>query len=130
MEGFNFDSVIAKVNVAINILSIEVAAKVAADTVNNFNSESFGGSNWIPTKNIGEGKILNKTGKLKEAARKSNTTGRRIKNGYVLVVDNEYGIYHQDGVGKLPQRQFIGIDNELNNRIMNDISSLIDKCFK
>lgn len=128
MEGFNFDVVISSINRVIDNIPDKAATMVADDTVNNFDSSSFGGTNWIPTKS--NNPILVKSGNLKRASKNSKESGYKINNGFTLVVDTEYANYHQSGTDRLPKRQFIGVDDKLNDKIMNMIVNDINNSFR
>jgi len=66
-------------------------------------------------------KTLNKTGTLQRTIHRSDA-----ENGTVTVGTNApYGVYHQFGTKKLPERPFIAIDKKTEERILKFIKSQV-----
>ena len=51
-------------------------------------------------------------------------------NSYTLEVNNPYGSYHNSGTGKIPKREFIGEDPELDKEQEEIINSYIKQLFR
>jgi hypothetical protein len=68
--------------------------------------------------------ILVKTGHLRNSIRVRVATFERIEIGAYGV---PYGVFHNNGEGKLPKRQFIGRSRSLNNRIRQRLNQEIKK---
>ena len=133
-----------EVNHFINDDAPEYAGNIAVEKFKeNFDKEGFFGNGWkevqrrIPdTKNYKsvvnrhpadtKRKILTgRTGNLR------NSINYRTEPGVAVVYsDTPYGIYHNDGTDKLPQRQFIGENPELNKAIMDKLENELDKIIK
>jgi phage gpG-like protein len=66
-------------------------------------------------------KTLNKTGTLQGSIHRTDA-----QNGTVTVGTNApYGVYHQFGTKKLPERPFIAIDKKTQERILNFVKSQV-----
>ena len=109
----------------------EIARVINQSTRDNFNSSADpDGGSWPPRKHIGDGHpLLMDTGKLLQAATGggSGHIERMEPNGIVVGVDGAtvpYAGIHNDGMGgRMPQREYLGLDEEGQN-VTEDI--LID----
>ena len=106
----------------------------------NFRKQGFDGDKWKPVKRWQIGKGVDKTrailsGRTKLLA-KSNyvkkaswdkiiiANSAKSKNGY------NYGLAHNNGTNKIPQRKFLGNSQVLNKKIVNFVSNQLNKVFK
>lgn len=130
LRRLNFDIVQRKIK---NLdVSLPLANTAKNHFLQNFAEQSFDGKNWNKRKketNKSKGKnILIGTGKMRKDVANSVSNGE--KNGlkkYTLVVKNEYAKYHNYGTNKLPQRQFVGTDNKLNEKLEKKLNQLASK---
>ncbi|CAB4126206.1 hypothetical protein UFOVP153_42 [uncultured Caudovirales phage] len=142
MDKFNFSKVVENVE----RMKRELPKVVANDTKNYFveeyNKQEWNGNKWeqvqrkIPgTKAYKYPKkgadarhgraILVKTGKLRRAV-----AGSLIKATWPTIrfeVKSDYGIYHNEGSNKLPQRQFMGDTMKLRQRQLEKIKSYMQR---
>lgn len=59
-----------------------------------------------------------------------NSFKSSISNNEITISNTaDYAIFHNEGTGKIPQRQFLGESKELNNRIEKMIEKYLDKEF-
>jgi len=143
---FNFDKVKQ------NMLALDIAKDlgdiVAKGFDDSFKEEGFDGVKWKDVKRRISGADFYKpskkdtsaktrpilqglTGKLRRAVSNSSKTGYKINNlTYVLLVDNEYAAYHNEGTDKLPQRKFIGVSNKTNKKILSFLNKEIKKIWE
>ena len=90
----------------------------------HFSEEAFGAKKWKDGK-YSYGKLLNKTGKLK------NSFKTKIFNNSVQIfTDVEYAKYHNEGTEDIPRRQFLGDNNELKEVIKKEIDNYLKEIFK
>lgn len=142
-DKFNFKEVILKLK-KIDI-SLELANIAKNEFLNNFQTESFGGAKWKEVQRRTAGTkaykypakpkasahtrpILIGTGRLRRDVAASVRTGQ--KNGklsYTLKVQNPYGAYNNEGTNKLPKRQFVGMTQQLNKKLLARIDREFDK---
>ena len=122
----------------------EYAGNIAVEKFKeNFENEGFFGNGWqevqrrIPgTKSYNsvanrhpadtKRKILTgRTGNLR------NSINYRTEPGTAIVYsDTPYGVYHNDGTEKLPKRQFMGENPELNKAVMDKLEDELNKIIK
>jgi hypothetical protein len=148
-DKFYIGEVISRIKSAKESLPLILANDAKNDFLNNFRQQGFDGKKWqevkrrIPgtpeykypktkdpgrhTRAILQGKG---SGRLRKDVANSVRTGHPIKDGYVLEVNNEYGIYHNEGAEHLPQRQFVGDTPRLREALKLKIKTHIDACFK
>lgn len=135
-----------------NMLSIDIAKQlgdiVASGFDDSFKEEGFDNVKWEDVKRRISGANLYKptpkdpskktrpilqglSGKLRRAVSNSSQSGYKINNlTYVLVVNNEYAQYHNEGTNKIPKRKFIGVSTKTNKKILMFISSKINKIWE
>lgn len=69
----------------------------------------------------GAGNILINTGKLKSSVKKQSSTNSEMRFGSKV----PYYKYHQLGTRKMPQRQILGINNEIRNKMRDYLAEFI-----
>ena len=74
-------------------------AQLADSTIKDKIREGYGGQ-----------KKLVRTGKLRDDI--SNADINATDEGYEIRIDNDYGIYHNEGTNHIPQRQFMPTSND------------------
>jgi hypothetical protein len=102
--------------------------------IKSFTDQGFTDSNlikWKPRKSKslrerGRG-ILIKTGDLRRSIRVINKTFNSVTLG---TVNNKYGVYHNEGTGRLPKRQFMGNSRALNNRLRAIFNKKINMIYR
>lgn len=128
---FNFDKVLRNFK---NIdLSLDMANTAKNEFMNNFREQGFDGKRWNPRKNNKDSgrNLLVKTGRLRRDVSNSVNTGKKNSNlSYTLVVNNGYAIYNNEGTNKIPKRQFVGMTQTLNKKLLNKISQRISKIWE
>lgn len=72
--------------------------------------------------------LIGSTGDLRRSVSQSlrSATWEKIK----FQVSTPYAVYHNEGEGKIPKRQFIGSSRELSNSILQILNKNLAKCFK
>jgi len=107
----------------------------------NFKRQGFDGEKWQEVKRrIPETKAYKYASKVqKTRAILSGNTKLLAKSNYIksvswdrIVIANssKYGIYHNYGTSKLPQRKFLGYSKVLNKKIVNFVGNQLNKVFK
>jgi hypothetical protein len=148
---FNFDKVIR--NMQSIDLSLDMANTAKTEFMSNFRNQGFDGNKWqdVQRRNpnsewykrgtqsdrgraILQGK---RSGRLRKDVENSVKTGVKNSNlSYTLVVNNPYAIVHNEGLTakiygkktfKMPKRQFVGMTNTLNKKLLNKIASKLSK---
>ena len=142
---FDFARVQIRLKEAQKGLSLSLANVAKNEFMNNFREQGFNGQKWqevqrriAGTKAYSGKKDLGKrtrailqgkgSGRLRKDVANSVSTG--VKNSelsYTLIVKNPYASYHNDGTGKIPQRQFVGMTARLNKKILNKIDEKFSK---
>lgn len=126
MIKFDLDNISRKSPLTIQNILNNIGDLTLKDILQNFNDEEFDGKKWQVRKNFKyDNPILNKTGRLKNSFRIQNKTNNSITIGS----DLEYAAYHDEGTNKLPKREMIGDDTELNNKIIAMIELEMQKLF-
>jgi phage gpG-like protein len=121
---FNFTPIRLAIEKELANLPKDMAIVLQNESVNNINTQSFYGSKWEPAKESEGHPLLNDTGKLLNAVKKSVQTGNKnSKDSFNLAVINDYGLFLNEGTPKMPQRQFMGNSTVLDNKIIK----LIDR---
>lgn len=115
--GFNFTSIREALTKEISKLPKQMAIEVKDESVKNIDNESFYGVQWPSAKTPSDHKLLDKTGKLKQAVKNSVNSGDKGNNYYNLTVINDYGLWHNEGTKTLPKRQFLGESSIQNKKI-------------
>jgi phage gpG-like protein len=140
---FDFRRVQIRLQQAERGLSLAIANVAKNEFLNNFREQGFNGKKWKEVQrriagtkayagNKDKGKrtraILQGKGSGRLRKDVANSVSNGIKNSelsYTLIVDNEYASYHNDGTSKIPQRQFVGMTEKLNKKILNKINEKI-----
>ena len=142
---FDFRRIQIRLKEAEKGLSLALANVAKNEFMNNFREQGFNGQKWQEVQRRIEGtkaykgrKDLGKrtrailqgkgSGRLRKDVANSVSTG--VKNSelsYTLIVKNPYASYHNDGTGKIPQRQFVGMTARLNKKILNKIDEKFSK---
>ena len=143
---FNFDKVKQQM-LALNIAK-DLGDIVASGFDDSFKEQGFDGQQWKDVKRRISGADFYKpskkdpaaktrpilqglSGKLRRAVSNSSQSGYKINNlTYVLVVNNEYAAYHNEGTDKLPKRKFIGVSNKTNKRVLAFLTKKINKIWE
>lgn len=82
-------------------------------------------SGWIKRKDNTKNTVINKTGALKNSIKKSK------KGRYgIIYTDLDYASYHNNGTGRLPQREFIGKSKKLVLKSKKIIKLYLNNIFK
>jgi phage gpG-like protein len=142
---FDFRRVQLRLKEAEQGLSLALANIAKNEFLNNFRDQGFNGQKWKEVQrrtagtkayrgNKDAGKrtraILQGKGSGRLRKDVANSVSSGIKNSelsYTLVVDNEYASYHNDGTSKIPKRQFVGMTENLNKKILNKINEKFSK---
>jgi phage gpG-like protein len=137
---FDFRRVQIRLKEAEKGLSLSLANIAKNEFLNNFREQGFNGKKWrevqrrISGTKAHSGKkdkgkrtraILQGKGSGRLRKDVANSVNNGVKNSelsYTLVVGNEYASYHNDGTSKIPQRQFVGMTEKLNKKILNKIN--------
>jgi phage gpG-like protein len=128
---FDFKEIKNAIRKEIKTLPKELAEQVKDDAVLNFYKESFDNKEWQPRKQPAEHPLMVDTGNLLSAVRDSVDKGRKLGPYiYQLNIVNDYGLFHNEGTPKLPQRQFIGIYPDLEKKLVKYINNKLDKHFE
>lgn len=122
-------------------ISLDLANTAKNEFLQNFADQGFDGKPWKEVKRRTPGTNAFKYPKTKDPGRRTrailqgkgsgrlrrdvaNSVSSGHRNGnlsYTLVVNNPYAGYHNEGSGKLPQRQFVGMTRKLNNKLLKKI---------
>jgi len=124
---FNFSKVLSNMQ-SIDI-SLDLANTAKNDFINNFKQQSFNGTKWKARKNNKDSgrNLLVKSGRLRRDVSNSVSTGHKNSNlSYTLVVNNNYAGYNNEGTGRMPKRQFVGMTPELNRKLLLKISQRLN----
>lgn len=131
---FNFNKVIQKFKGV--DFSLDIANVAKNDFLNNFREQGFNGSKWKdvkrrtnPTKKqVRDGSSTRAilqgkgSGRLRKDVANSVSAGHKNGNkSYTLVVANEYAGYLNEGTPKMEKRQFVGMTEKLNRKILKKI---------
>jgi hypothetical protein len=146
---FNFGAVKANVDRVTRELPLILANDAKNEFLKNFADQGFDGKSWeevqrrIPgtgpykyplTKDLGRHtrNILQGpgSGRLRVAVANMVDTGHPIDRGYLLIVKNEYAIYHNEGAEHLPQRRFVGDTPALKALLKDKIAKVINGVWK
>jgi phage gpG-like protein len=106
-----------------------VVVEVETENFNmqNFENEGFTDASfqkWQPRKDKKNNrKTLVHTGDLKKAA----TTARNTAGGIAFVFNMPYARVHNNGLGKMPQRKFIGESVVLDKKIRRKFATVINR---
>ena len=126
-----------------NVDGPAIAANIAVEKFKeNFEKEGFFGEKWKevqrrqpgtkayksvskkhPVRNID--KILHKTSNLRDSINFRTEPGRAI-----VYSDTTYGRYHNEGDGKIPKRQFMGKNAQLEKEICDKLNQKLQQIFK
>lgn len=129
MNKFNFDEVKRRArSVKLDLILANTAKN---EFLKNFKDEGFDGNKWKKRKKtIGDKPILigqKRGGKLRKDVANSVSTGHSNgRNSYTLVVENEYAIYHNEGIGNMRKRQFVGLTKNLNTKLLLKVKQNYD----
>lgn len=113
----------------------------------NFKKQGFDGQKWQEVQRRIEGTKANKYAKKPQRTKAilSGKTQLLAKSNYIkqsnwdrIVIANSaksdkgynYGLAHNYGTSKLPQRKFLGYSIVLNKKIVNFVGSQLNKVFK
>jgi len=110
-------------------ISLDLANTAKNDFINNFKQQSFNGTKWKARKNNKDSgrNLLVKSGRLRRDVSNSVSTGHKNSNlSYTLVVNNNYAGYNNEGTGRMPKRQFVGMTPELNRKLLLKISQRLN----
>jgi phage gpG-like protein len=104
----------------------DVVAKIAKNQFEkSFRDQGFtdrGLSKWEGRKGNNKGRaILVKTSNLKRSIFVKSANFDKI----TIASTTDYGYYHNEGVGNLPKRQFMGNSKVLNDKLKKKIESMI-----
>lgn len=147
MSKFGFDKVktnLAKANKEIPLI---LANEAKNAFLKNFDNQGYNGATWqVPKRRIdgtpeykypktkGLGRRTANTlvgkGKLRRDVANSVDAGYPVADGYVGVVKNEYGQYHNDGAEHLPQRRFVGFPDSLVTKLKDKAQNVWNKIWQ
>lgn len=149
LDKFNFAQVRERMLQVKKEMPLILANQAKNDFVGNFDRQGFDGENWgevqrrIPdtpaykypkdkdpgrhTRNILQGKG---SGRLRKDVANSVESGYPIEGGYVGIVKNEYGQYHNTGTDKLPKRQFVGFTPTLVKAMRDKLTTALNDIWK
>jgi phage gpG-like protein len=137
---FDFRRVQIRLKEAEKGLSLSLANIAKNEFLDNFREQGFNGQKWrevqrriAGTKAYAGSKDRGKrtrailqgkgSGRLRKDVANSVSNGQKNSElSYTLIVKNEYASYHNDGTAKIPQRQFVGMTEKLNKKILNKIN--------
>jgi len=137
---FDFRRVQIRLKEAEKGLSLSLANIAKNEFLNNFREQGFNGQKWrevqrrtAGTKAYAGSKDRGKrtrailqgkgSGRLRKDVANSVSNGQKNSElSYTLIVNNEYASYHNDGTKTIPQRQFVGMTEKLNKKILNKIN--------
>lgn len=137
---FDFRRVQIRLKEAEKGLSLALANVAKNEFLDNFRQQGFDGRKWkevqrriAGTKAYSGDKDKGKrtrailqgkgSGRLRKDVANSVANGRKNSElSYTLIVENNYASYHNDGTKKIPQRQFVGMTEKLNKKILNKIN--------
>lgn len=142
---FDFNRVQIRLKEAEKGLSLSLANVAKNDFLNNFREQGFNGQKWrevqrriAGTRAYAGNKDLGKrtrailqgkgSGRLRKDVANSVSNGiKHSELSYTLIVKNEYSNYHNEGTAKIPQRQFVGMTEKLNKKLLNKINEKFSK---
>lgn len=142
---FDFRRIQIRLQEAEKGLSLALANVAKNEFLNNFREQGFNGKKWKEVQRRIEGTKAysgNKdkgkrtrailqgkgSGRLRKDVANSVANGRKNSElSYTLVVENNYASYHNDGTSKIPQRQFVGMTEKLNKKILNKINEKLSQ---
>jgi len=128
---FNFKDTRIAIQKQMQEFPKEIAEIVKDDSVNNIISGGFYGKTYKPRKDTKPHPILRDTGNLLNAVNDSVRNGNVAgKDSYDIKVNNFYGIFHNEGTSKIPQRQFMGESPIQVNKVTKFITDKLDKIFE
>lgn len=95
----------------------------------SFDKQGFGGQQWVARKEpTGDWPILVKSGQLKSDV--GNASIEASWSETRITVSNDYGAYHNDGTDRLPQREFVGTNEELEEKLTALIEQKLKEVFE
>ena len=142
---FDFKRVQLRLQQAEKGLSLAMANVAKNEFLDNFRQQGFDGRKWkevqrriAGTKAYAGDKDKGKrtrailqgkgSGRLRKDVANSVANGRKNSElSYTLIVENNYASYHNDGTSKIPQRQFVGMTEKLNKKILNKINEKLSQ---
>lgn len=142
---FDFNRIQTRLKEAEKGLSLSLANVAKNDFLNNFREQGFNGQKWrevqrriAGTRAYAGNKDLGKrtrailqgkgSGRLRKDVANSVSNGiKHSELSYTLIVKNEYSNYHNEGTAKIPQRQFVGMTEKLNKKLLNKINEKFSK---
>lgn len=142
---FDFERIQTRLKEAEKGLSLSLANVAKNDFLNNFREQGFNGQKWrevqrriAGTRAYAGNKDLGKrtrailqgkgSGRLRKDVANSVSNGiKHSELSYTLIVKNEYSNYHNEGTAKIPQRQFVGMTEKLNKKLLNKINEKFSK---
>lgn len=70
--------------------------------------------------------ILTKTGRLRRSLKK------KMHNRYAIIISSNvvYAPVHNEGIGKMPKRQFVGYSGKLNRQLIRKFDNTIKQIFQ
>lgn len=109
-----------------------VANKMERHFLETFDNEEWDGSPWAKRKRgtrrdqqTGKRRnLLVQSGSLRGSIKVGRATWKKISVGSYGV---KYAKYHNRGMGRLPKRQFVGMNKSLNKQIKNMIRKAVKK---
>lgn len=109
-----------------------IANEMEKHYLETFDNEEWDGDPWAKRKSSTKrdrqtGKrrnLLVQSGSLRGSIRVGSATWKKIAVGSYGI---KYAKFHNQGIGKLPQRQFVGMNNKLEKRITKIVRKMVTK---
>jgi len=124
METPELDRIIAKWKHIIITLPNDIKKIVEDKTTKSFKNKSWDSKSWKKSKNTGKIPSLIDTGKMKSQTKVSTS-----KNKITVLSNTDYSSYQNYGTNKIPQRQFVVNEEELEEIIVKQIEKELDRLF-
>lgn len=152
-DKFNFDQVKQKLIQSRREMLVLLSNQAQNYFANSFKTGSFGGKKWKEVQRRTPGTAAYKYPKTKGLQRRTSPilvgAGYGVRGGTLqrqvsmmartaaissdklrMVVDSEYGGYHNDGTGKTVKRQFVGQTPELTVMQTKTINEIISRIWQ
>lgn len=133
-DKFNFDGLDKKARGAMESALIIIGNEAKNFFVDNFKKQGFdnkGVSAWTPRKK-GDKRagraILVKSGDLRRSIRTSKISNSALE--VTIATDLKYAAVHNEGIGRMPKRQFIGDSENLKEKVKKVLFNKLDNLFK
>jgi phage gpG-like protein len=109
-------------------LPLELALASRDYFAQSFDNQGFGGASWEERRGDYDWPILVKSGQLKSDVENADISASWEQT--TITVNNDYAVYHNEGTSRLPQREFVGVNDELGGILIDVVTNKLTEIFE